>query len=193
MHTTTVLIHEGKTISRVRYGDEKEDWGADRQPCHDCAVLKGEFYRVGCDAERCPVCDGQFFGCECEFEEPLPGASRLCVMPPEPEVAVGYEPPQPPRPSGALATFAGFLGGWIVGVLLTDILSNIITQSLRGHHHDGGMSCLAVYSVVLEAPVLAGLRGIYGPARVGPLFAFLFGVSCGPALVIAMIGVALIA
>ena len=25
-------------------------WGADRQPCHDCGVSKGELHIFGCDA-----------------------------------------------------------------------------------------------------------------------------------------------
>jgi hypothetical protein len=51
---------------RVRYGDEAEDWGADRQPCHDCRVIKGQFHVFGCDVERCPVCGGQMISCECD-------------------------------------------------------------------------------------------------------------------------------
>lgn len=31
----------GKLVDRIRYGDEREDWGADRGPCHDCGVAKG--------------------------------------------------------------------------------------------------------------------------------------------------------
>ena len=56
---------------RIRYGDEREDWGADRAPCHDCAVVKGEFHVPGCDAEECPVCHGSIFSCDCEkdFED----------------------------------------------------------------------------------------------------------------------------
>jgi hypothetical protein len=54
---------------RIRYGDEPEDWGADRQPCHDCAVVKGQFHVAGCDVERCPLCGGQLIGCECDDEE----------------------------------------------------------------------------------------------------------------------------
>lgn len=39
-HKTSYLI-DGKEWPRIRYGDESEDWGADRQPCHDCDVTKG--------------------------------------------------------------------------------------------------------------------------------------------------------
>lgn len=65
---TTVRIG-GVAFSRVRYGEEKEDWGADAQPCHDCAVIKGQFHVSGCDVERCPKCGGQLFSCECDFDE----------------------------------------------------------------------------------------------------------------------------
>ena len=67
-HKTTYLI-DGKEWPRIRYGDESEDWGADRQPCHDCGVIKGQYHvPFLCDAERCPVCDGQALACDCNYE-----------------------------------------------------------------------------------------------------------------------------
>jgi hypothetical protein len=56
----------GKLLDRIRYGDEQEDWGADRGQCHDCGVDKGELHIFGCDVERCPVCGGQLVFCECD-------------------------------------------------------------------------------------------------------------------------------
>jgi hypothetical protein len=60
----------GVEMLRVAYGSERDDWGADDRPCHDCAVIKGEFHVPGCDVERCPACDGQMIaGCECAWPD----------------------------------------------------------------------------------------------------------------------------
>jgi hypothetical protein len=61
---TRVMIGDVE-YDRIRYGDEEDDWGAEKHPCHDCAVIKGQLHVSGCDVERCPVCGGQIFGCDC--------------------------------------------------------------------------------------------------------------------------------
>ena len=66
MPTVTICGHE---YPRIRYGKEPDDWGADRQPCHDCAVVKGQFHVPSCDVERCPKCGGQAITCECLDDE----------------------------------------------------------------------------------------------------------------------------
>lgn len=60
----------GNDHRRIAYGGEPEDWGADQQPCHDCAAVKGQFHVVGCDVERCPMCGGQVISCDCPFDSP---------------------------------------------------------------------------------------------------------------------------
>jgi hypothetical protein len=67
-HQPTYIIN-GEEHERIRYGDEEEDWGADRGPCHDCGVVKGQYHVFGlCDAERYPVCGSQAICCECHYE-----------------------------------------------------------------------------------------------------------------------------
>ncbi|MEO8752786.1 MAG: hypothetical protein ABI624_08905 [Casimicrobiaceae bacterium] len=65
----TTCYPNGVKMERVRYGFEGSDWGANDHPCHDCAVIKGEFHVPDCDAERCPNCGGQFGGCDCDWPE----------------------------------------------------------------------------------------------------------------------------
>ena len=65
----TTYVINGAEHARVRYGDEEEDWGADRGPCHGCGATKGQYHSTfNCDVERCPVCGGQAIYCECRYE-----------------------------------------------------------------------------------------------------------------------------
>jgi len=63
------LPQEGRAIPRIRYGDEHNDRGADKNACPDCQVLKGEFHVPSCNFEECPVCGGELLCCDCVFED----------------------------------------------------------------------------------------------------------------------------
>ena len=65
----TMVRRNGVEMERIRFGNERDDWGADRGPCHDCAAIKGEFHGPDCDVERCPACDGQLVSCDCEWPD----------------------------------------------------------------------------------------------------------------------------
>ena len=67
-HVLTYAI-AGAEWPRVRYGDEKDDWGASDHSCHDCRAAAGQFHAVGCDVEQCPRCGEQAIMCECEEDE----------------------------------------------------------------------------------------------------------------------------
>ena len=64
----TVMIGGGQ-FERVRYGSEKDDWGADDHGCHDCRVIKGQVHVWGCDGEECPKCGHQLLGCDCDVAD----------------------------------------------------------------------------------------------------------------------------
>jgi hypothetical protein len=70
--TYLVYVIGGQEYSRVRYGEENNDWDvrhhANSQPCPDCAVAEGQFHVVNCDTEQCPACGGQVLTCECSYQ-----------------------------------------------------------------------------------------------------------------------------
>jgi len=59
------VTHYIARVPRIRYGEEPDDWGADKYPCHDCGAIKGEYHVPSCDVEHCPVCGDQAISCGC--------------------------------------------------------------------------------------------------------------------------------
>lgn len=62
------IFLNGKTYERIKTGDELDfdpNMTAD-DVCHDCNAGPGQYHHNGCDAERCPACNGQLISCDCE-------------------------------------------------------------------------------------------------------------------------------
>ena len=71
----TLPLEDGGQVTRVRYGQEPEDWGAESgDPCGDCRAPAGGVHHWGCDVERCGRCGGQLITCECPYAEEIPAA-----------------------------------------------------------------------------------------------------------------------
>jgi hypothetical protein len=63
---TSIMVN-GVLMKRIPYGNEGGGWTSER-PCHDCAVVEGQYHVPSCDVERCPSCGDQLISCDCVFE-----------------------------------------------------------------------------------------------------------------------------
>ena len=65
---------EVRFFEPVRYGSPREGWmeaGVSAPvSCHDCGCEHGRVHHDGCDVQVCPVCGGQFIGCDCALLQP---------------------------------------------------------------------------------------------------------------------------
>ncbi len=77
----TIILH-GKRFRRIKYGYEKFDepdemkvdggkitWieSTEKNSCHDCFAVLGQYHCFGCDVEQCPRCSGQSLSCNCQL------------------------------------------------------------------------------------------------------------------------------
>jgi len=61
---THVVIAEN-SYPRRAWGPDHPQHAITTQPCRDCGVKPGQLHVWTCMMERCPVCGGQAYGCEC--------------------------------------------------------------------------------------------------------------------------------
>jgi hypothetical protein len=68
-YTLSEIKIDGAYYRRSRYYLGQELGGDPGQcRCHDCGIIEGELHHIGCDCERCPVCDDQLISCECDHK-----------------------------------------------------------------------------------------------------------------------------
>lgn len=56
---------DGMTYARIPYVGVRHHQTNELLRCHDCNVEPDKLHHPGCDAERCPRCEGQAIGCGC--------------------------------------------------------------------------------------------------------------------------------
>lgn len=72
------IRHGDSYYSRIKAGD-KDDYFpemTEKHRCHDCGVGKGDYHHIGCTQDRCPICRGQFFLCDCRMDAYRIGCSE---------------------------------------------------------------------------------------------------------------------
>ena len=70
-----LLFIDDEFHERILYGHSSFDKEVDEirkadglpvfAECPACFMPRGMCHRLGCDAERCPICDGQLISCGC--------------------------------------------------------------------------------------------------------------------------------
>ncbi len=68
--SASALHRDGQLVEMLRWGSEP-GWRANGR-CGDCGVMPGGFHHLGCDVQRCALCDNQMISCGCRFDEDAP-------------------------------------------------------------------------------------------------------------------------
>jgi hypothetical protein len=55
-------------INGVQYRRTKYHFREEGGRCHDCRIKHGGIHHIGCDVEKCPVCDDQLISCNCKHK-----------------------------------------------------------------------------------------------------------------------------
>lgn len=60
----------GQLYRPIKMGEVRDfyEWCEETCTCHDCNAKVHEEHTLGCDAERCPCCGGQFISCNCDIK-----------------------------------------------------------------------------------------------------------------------------
>lgn len=58
----------GVRLERVKHGETGSLRDSSRPSCPVCGALRGEVHILGCNAERCAKCLGEFMACGCKVE-----------------------------------------------------------------------------------------------------------------------------
>jgi hypothetical protein len=75
-----VMHRGGRPVPMIRFASIREHWT--RAPrCGDCGVERGGLHHLGCDQQRCPLCNGQMMTCGCRFDEDGPDEDDRDAVP----------------------------------------------------------------------------------------------------------------
>lgn len=65
------LLNDKSKVEPVKVGEEDDNWVDPGERCGDCGSKYGEYHHIGCDVERCGMCDGQFISCDCDYSNEM--------------------------------------------------------------------------------------------------------------------------
>lgn len=66
----TYILKDGTKVLAVKAG-ELDDWVQEGETCGDCGAMHGHPHHIGCDIERCRLCEGQMISCYCDYSDEM--------------------------------------------------------------------------------------------------------------------------